>query len=104
MYRGYPDKAKVAEQYKVGRPIQWGAFTSVTTNRLAAQSFAPDTRIVFKIMVTSGRDIQSYSFFSQEGEILLSPNHRFTVISEPRQEGSFTIIDLVQNDGNTFVS
>eukprot|EP01046_Picozoa_sp_COSAG06_P031373 COSAG06_NODE_3049_length_5919_cov_3.625773_4_plen_97_part_00 len=70
----------------------------------AAKGFAPDTRVVFKINVTSGRDINAYSFFPQEGEILLSPSHRFTVSSEPREEGGYTYIDLVQVAGNTFVS
>ena len=43
--------------------------------------------------------------FAQEGEILLSPSHRFTVSSEPREEeGGYTVIDLVQVAGNTFVS
>ena len=128
-WRGYNhgSKADILSEYKVGRPIQWGAFTSVTTRsalhaRLcwckhqtaeqtalccsvaAAKGFAPKTRVVFKITVTSGRDINAYSFFPQEGEILLSPSHRFTVSSEPREEGGYTFIDLVQMAGNTFVS
>ena len=70
----------------------------------AAKSFAPNTRVIFKITVTSGRDINAYSFFPNEGEILLSPSHRFTVSSEPREEGDYTFIDLVQVAGNTFVS
>ena len=52
----------------------------------------------------SGRNINAYSFFPQEGEVLLSPAHRFMVSSEPREEGGFTFIDLVQAAGNTFVS
>ena len=100
-WRGYNHgtRAQILEQYQVGRPIQWGAFTSVTTDKSAAQSFAPDTRVIFKITVTSGRDINAYSFFPQEGEILLSPSHRFTVSSEPRVEAGYTIIDLVQWQG-----
>jgi len=31
-YRGYPDKAVVLAQYKPGRPIQWGAFASTSTD------------------------------------------------------------------------
>jgi hypothetical protein len=53
---------------------------------------------------SSGRDINAYSFFPEEGEILLSPSHRFTVSSEPREEGGFTVIDLVQMAGVAFVS
>ena len=46
-------------RYQLGRPIQWGTFTSVTTSLTSAQAFAQDTRVVFKIAVTSGRDINS---------------------------------------------
>ena len=70
----------------------------------AAKSFAPNTRVIFKITVTSGRDINAYSFFPHEGEILLSPSARFTVSSAPRAEGDFLVIDLVQVAGKTFVS
>jgi hypothetical protein len=57
-YRGfdYGTKAQILQDYQVGRPIQWGAFTSVTTRLAAAKTFAPKTHIVFKIEVTSGRD------------------------------------------------
>eukprot|EP01047_Picozoa_sp_COSAG01_P042531 COSAG01_NODE_3720_length_5764_cov_13.900618_2_plen_364_part_00 len=106
-WRGYNHgtAAQITGQYKLGRPIQWGAFTSVTTSKAAAKQFALGTKILFKIMVTSGRDIKAWSFFANEGEILLSPNHRFTVSSKPREEADgYTIIDLVQVDGNTFVS
>ena len=105
-WRGYNHGtvADILEQYKLGRMIQWGAFSSVTTTLAAAKLFAPRTHVVFKIAVTSGRDIQPYSFFPQESEILLSPNHRFTVSSEPRDEEGYTIIDLVQIEGSTFVS
>ena len=105
-WRGYNHGSKedILRTYALGRPIQWGAFTSVTTSRDAAKEFAPDTHVVFKITVTSGRDINPYSFFPQEGEILLSPNHRFTVSSAPYEEAGYTFIDMVQIAGSTFVS
>jgi hypothetical protein len=65
---------------------------------------ALNSRDAVRPVAQSGRNINAYSFFPQEGEILLSPAHRFTVSSEPREEGGFTFIDLVQNVGNTFVS
>ena len=105
-WRGYNHgtKAEIIRNYPLGRPVQWGAFTSVTTDLDSAKGFAPDTRVIFKIAVTSGRNINAYSFFPQEGEILLSPNHRFTVSSTSREVEGFTVIDLVQTAGNTFVS
>ena len=61
-FRGYNygTRAEILETYRLGRPIQWGAFTSVTTSLDAAKRFAPTTRVVFKIAVTSGRDINAY--------------------------------------------
>ena len=53
-WRGYNhgSRAAIIQEYHVGRPIQWGAFTSVTTSLDAAKSFAPQSRVVFKITVT----------------------------------------------------
>ena len=53
-WRGYNhgSRAAIIQEYQVGRPIQWGAFTSVTTSLDAAKSFAPQSRVVFKITVT----------------------------------------------------
>ena len=80
--RNHATKEQTISQYKVGRPIQWGAVTSVTTALHAAKSFVSTTRAVFKIRVTSGRNINTYAFFPSKGEILMSPrNHRFTVSS-----------------------
>ena len=95
---------RILAQRRVSAPRLSTHCGSAVSSVGAAKGFAPKTRVVFKITVTSGRDINAYSFFPQEGEILLSPSHRFTVSSEPREEGGFTFIDLVQIVGNTFVS
>jgi hypothetical protein len=55
VYRGYPNKATTLTQYKVGRPIQWGAFTSASTNFEATKDFTDDNGIIFKITVSSGK-------------------------------------------------
>jgi hypothetical protein len=104
-YRGYPDKATAVAQYKVGRPIQWGAFTSTSTNFGATAGFTNQASgVIFKIAVTDGRDINAFSFFPQEAEVLLSPEHRFHVSSAPYERDGYTIIDMVQDAGNAFVS
>ena len=64
----------------MGRPIQWGAFSSTTTDVDASRSFTDQTcGVIFKITVMTGRSINEFSFFPTEGEILLTPNHRFFV-------------------------
>ena len=104
-YRGYPDKATAVAQYKPGRPIQWGAFASTSTDFGAAKSFTNQAMgIVFKITVTDGRDINAYSFFPAEAEVLLSPSHKFFVSSAPYERDGYTLIDMVQQDGSTFIS
>ena len=110
-WRAYSHPLKTREailsEYKLGDMIEWRAFTSVTTIEKFAEQFLGTNKtvgVIFKIHVTSGRDINAYSCFPQECEILLAPNHRFTVSSKPREERGFTYIDLVQVTGNTFVS
>ena len=103
--RGAPDRASTVAQYKLGRPIQWGAFSSTSTDFGATKGFTDKaTGVIFKIMVTDGRDINAFSFFPAENEILLSPSHRFTVCSAPYERDGYTVIDMVQVEGNTFVS
>jgi hypothetical protein len=105
VYRGYPDKATTLTQYKLGRPIQWGAFTSTSTSFAATMGFTDkSTGVIFKIKVTSGKDINPYSFFPCEDEILLSPNHRFIVTCDPYEMDGYTIIDMVQQTGDPWKS
>jgi hypothetical protein len=142
-YRGYPDKAVVLAQYKPGRPVQWGAFASTSTDfeitkgftiavrktRLFAMLFYTNnhlftktgsgqtyrklktktrflqaTGVIFKLTVTDGRDVNAFSFFPNEAEVLLSPQHRFHVSSAPYDCDGYTVIDMVQDAGCTFVS
>jgi hypothetical protein len=105
VYRGFPGKAMVLEQYQVGRPIQWGAFTSTSKSFDDAKGFTDQhTGVIFKITVSSGKDINAYSLFPFEDEILLSPKHRFTVSSAPYEKDGHTVIDMVQLKGPTWIS
>ena len=105
VYRGYPDKQEVVEQYKMGRPIQWGAFSSTTTDTKSARHFTDKTTgVIFKISVLTGRSVNAYSFFPAEGEILLTPNHRFTVTSKPYELEGYTVVDMCEMQGDAFVS
>ena len=78
-YRGFPstDRDVILQQYKKGRPIQWGAFTSTTTDVEAARGFAGVGGVVIKIDVADGKDICPLSFFHLEKEIMFTPNHKF---------------------------
>jgi hypothetical protein len=46
--------------------VQWGAFTSATTHFAAAKGFTERVAgVIFKIAISSGLDINAYSFFPQ---------------------------------------
>ena len=103
VYRGWPasDKEGILREYKEGRTIQWGAFTSTTTSLQAASGFAGAGGVIMKIKVKSGRNICPLSFYDTEDEILLSPNHKFVVTSEDGGyvDGGRTFIDLLESVG-----
>ena len=50
VYRGYPHRELALANYSEGRPIQWGAWSSTTTDRNAAANFAGPDAIIFKII------------------------------------------------------
>jgi hypothetical protein len=105
VYRGYPNKAEVLAQYKKRRPIQWGAFSSTSKSFDATKAFTDQqTGVIFKIDVSSGKDINAYSFFPCEDEILLSPCHRFQVTSEPYEQDGYTVVDMMETCGGQWVS
>jgi hypothetical protein len=106
VYRGYPDKAKVEEQYKMGRPIQWGAFSSTSLDVAAAKQFTDKhSGVLFKLNLLSGKVVQAYSYFSAEDEVLISPQARF-IVSSALYVGAdgYTYLDLVEQQGTMFIS
>ena len=108
-YRGFPSSETdvILQQYKKRRRIQWGAFTSTTTDVEAARGFAGVGGVVIKIDVTDGKDICPLSFFATEMEILLSPNHKFFVTSETggyTDDAGYRVVELLQQEGAWFIS
>ena len=106
VYRGYPDKNMVEEQYKMGRPIQWGAFSSTSPDVAAAKQFTDKhSGVLFKLNLLSGKVIQAYSYFPNEDEVLISPQARF-IVSSALYVGAdgYTYLDLVEQKGTMFIS
>ena len=82
VYCGYPDKNKVEEQYKMGRPIQWGAFSSTSTDVAEAKKFTDKHGgVMFKLTVLSGKVIQAYSCFPRARTRCSYRRRRFIVSS-----------------------
>ena len=90
----------------MGRPVQWAAFSSATTDVTAAKEFVEkDVGVIFKLAVVSGRDISAFSYFPKENEVLLSPNTRFVVTSELYVDGDgYACIELVETTGHILQS
>ena len=106
VYRGYPDRATTTAHYKVGRPIQWGAFASTSRDRTATYKFTDkSTGVIFKLTISSGREVSRYSYFQGEQEVLISPQARFTVASAAYvAPDGFTYIDMVETSGTVYIS
>lgn len=106
VYRGYPDKAMVVKEYKVGRGIQWGAFSSASRSVDSARKFTNKADgVIFKLTVLAGKAIEAYSFFKSEAEVLISPQARFTVSSAPyKGTDGYTYVDMVETKGTVFIS
>merc|ERR1719329_93144 len=96
VFRGFEDLNDITTQYQEGRRIQWGAWSSTTSDKQAAMGFAGPNGAVLKIKVFTAKDIKKLSFFSCEGEILVSPNHKFMVTSSPYVEDGYTFVNMME--------
>lgn len=95
------DQRKVKKEYKLGRPVQWAAFSSSSRSEEASKAFVNKAKgVLFKITVVSGTDIGPYSYVPKEGEVLLSPNTRFTVTKELyKDDEGYSCVDLAESKG-----
>ena len=73
--------------------IHWSGFTSSTTDIKTAKFFAGNSKVIFEIEIKNGKDIQNYSMFKKEKEILLSPNIHF-IVKEHRKENGYLYVCL----------
>lgn len=91
------DHNLIRSNYKKGRKIHWSGFSSTTTDLSIAKRFAAASKLLFRIEVLEGKDIQKFSFFKKEKEILLNPNINFVVTRELELEGDgFYYVNLLQ--------
>jgi hypothetical protein len=81
-------RAKLAEEYSVGRTVTWSGFTSASVDETVSMGFAGSDEggVLIKIGILQGgksrsRDISMISAFSNEKEVLLLPNIKLVVTS-----------------------
>ena len=82
VYRGmYISGGFDPQDYTKSTKIHWSAFNSASTNPGVATGFSVGG-VVFIIDVQNAKDIQPFSAFPTENEVLLSPNMEFIVTKE----------------------
>ena len=109
-YRGIKNVTLSREMYDDGKVILWSAYSSSTSDRAVASSFAKDNNAraaVFSLEGISCVRISQWSRFSRERELLFPPNTSFYInssLTEDQQEMlgisnlqlySMTEIDLI---------
>eukprot|EP00727_Mastigamoeba_balamuthi_P000622 m51a1_g10557 hypothetical protein (623) ;mRNA; f:63364-65555 len=105
VYRGVDCSEDVCKQYPKGRQVFWSAFSSTTSlSNVAKDLFAAANGgkgVVFRLSITSGRNIQPLSVIEEEGEILLSPNSCFVVTEGLHDENGTLFVNLLEINGST---
>ena len=98
--------AQRAATRQVGRPIQWGAFSSTSRDVAVTRQFTSQADgVIFKLTLCAGKAIEAYSYFAAEAEVLISPQARFTVASAPYEGADgYTYVDMVEMKGTLFIS
>ena len=110
LYRGIDAegvrKFKVKQNYAMGKSIHWSAMSSATPSFETASEFAGAGGIVLRVKVLSGKDICEFSAIPSEDEVLLMPNLRLIVTSDPIPHATtgVELIDMCEKrDDDAFV-
>ena len=88
-----PDAKELTSSYAAGRKVVWSSFSSTSKSlrqawlvaaRAALQAGVSMDRVnervvTFKIQVFCGRNIQKYSYFEEEEEVLMTPQSEYIV-------------------------
>lgn len=96
VYRGMDDYEDIVAQYQEGRTIHWGSWSSCTSDRNAALDHAGPRGVVLCIKVFTGKHLRLMSFFINEAEILLTPNHKLLVTSAPYVQDRVTYLRMTE--------
>merc|ERR1711904_269053 len=87
------------EKMQVGRSMHFSAFSCSSPIKKNAEAFARGGGILICIRLldsnAKARDINKLSVFPAEKEVLLLPNFKAVVVNR-REEGSFTVVDMVE--------
>lgn len=96
-YKGCPDKNTVlnSKDFEPGRMVQFNSFRSATTaTEVVLATVDKDRGLIFRIWVTTGKVVKPYAYFPADGEVLLTPDHRFWVLGEPYEMNGYVFLEL----------
>lgn len=94
-------------QYKKGKSILWAGFSSASKSLEEMNTFVgkvgPRTLFSIELGPGLGWNIQAFSFFPKEAEVLLPPNVEFKVCSVLNAGSGFTLVHLKQIESDDFI-
>merc|ERR1719210_3133693 len=98
VYRGV--QADLTSRYTNGKTFTWWALTSCTQSVKALEDPVlmgqSGVRTLFAIKTSAGFDLQAYSFFTAEKEVVLPPGLSFKVTSTANLGSGLTMIHIEQ--------
>ena len=102
LFRGV--KRDMTDLYKLGQPVIWWGFSSCSTSKDVAEreEFCGKTgkRTMFIIDSISGKSIEKFSYYQDEGEVVIMPATQFQVIDRHEREPDFYEIHLKEMDAS----
>ncbi|NXU96406.1 NRT2 ribosyltransferase, partial [Cettia cetti] len=79
VFRGIHD---LRFEARLGQKVRFGQFTSTSLSKEIAQNYGTDT--IFQVLTCHGVDIQAFSFYHSNREVLIPPYETFTVTKVTR--------------------
>eukprot|EP00727_Mastigamoeba_balamuthi_P004281 m51a1_g13850 putative uracil-dna glycosylase (591) ;mRNA; r:570529-572604 len=101
VYRGNSAVDIVRSEYSMGREIYWSSYSSATISEVVAKAFAGEDGMIFRVHISTGKVISSFSAVQAECEVLLPPNAGLVVSRELHLDdnGCGPYVDLVERIG-----
>uniref|UniRef100_A0A8C5J238 NAD(P)(+)--arginine ADP-ribosyltransferase n=1 Tax=Junco hyemalis TaxID=40217 RepID=A0A8C5J238_JUNHY len=90
VFRGVHD---VRFQARRGQKVRFGQFTSTSLSKEVAQKYGTDT--IFEVQTCHGVDIQAFSFYLSNQEVLIPPYETFKAVLETNDIGVALFLNLV---------
>ena len=92
LWRGVP--MVISKNFKKDDHFTWWTISSCSTMIDVIKDFLCPDSTLFLIEAVNGKDIRSYTNFSNENEVILCPGTRLRVVSNPLNQASMHVVHL----------